>query len=141
MHFNFLLLLFSVEPKGKKLRVSAQSCLTLCDPMDCRPSGSSVHGFSRQEYWSGLPFPPPGDLPDPGIKPASPTLQEDSLLLSHWGSPARSYRKYQCQSEEKGVQVCWRVFQASSCLVFSIWFSVTRSPTFVSDSPSPVTHF
>ena len=35
--------------------------------------------FSRQEYWSGLPFPPPGDLPDPGIKPRSPTLQADAL--------------------------------------------------------------
>ena len=37
-------------------------------------------GFSRQEYWSGLPFPSPGDLPDPGIEPGSPTLQPDSLL-------------------------------------------------------------
>ena len=36
-------------------------------------------GFSRQEYWSGLLFPPPGDLPDPGIKPTSPALQADSL--------------------------------------------------------------
>ena len=36
-------------------------------------------GFSRQEYWSGLPFPSPGDLPDPGIKPVSPALQGDSL--------------------------------------------------------------
>ena len=36
-------------------------------------------GFSRQDYWSGLPFASPGDLPDPGIKPSSPTLQEDSL--------------------------------------------------------------
>ena len=47
-------------------------------------------GFSRQEYWSGLPFPTPGDLPDPGIEPASPAapyLQADSLLLNHWGSP------------------------------------------------------
>ena len=46
--------------------------------------------FSRQEYWSGLPCPPPGDLPDPGIEIASPTapaLQADSLLLSHQGSP------------------------------------------------------
>ena len=52
-----------------------QLCLTLCNPMDCRLPGSSVHGFSKQEYWSGLPFPSPGekDLPDPGIKPASPT--------------------------------------------------------------------
>ena len=39
--------------------------------------------FSRQAYWSGLPFPPPGDLPDPGIEPRSPALQADSLLLSH----------------------------------------------------------
>ena len=36
-------------------------------------------GFSRQEYWSGLPFPSPGDLPDPGIEPGSPALQVDSL--------------------------------------------------------------
>ena len=42
-------------------------------------------GFSRQEYWSGLPCPPPGGLPDPGIKPWSPALQADSLLLSHQG--------------------------------------------------------
>ena len=47
-------------------------------------------GFSRQEYWSGLPFPPPGDLPHSGIEPASPVSpaqQVDSLLLSHQGSP------------------------------------------------------
>ena len=43
--------------------------------------------FSRQEYCSGLPCPPPGDLPDPGIKPMFPALQADSLLLSHLGSP------------------------------------------------------
>ena len=44
-------------------------------------------GFLRQEYWSGLLFPPPGDLPDPEIKPTSPALQVDSLSLSHWRSP------------------------------------------------------
>ena len=44
-------------------------------------------GFPRQEYWSGLPFPSPGDPPDPGIKPRSPALQADSLPLSHRGSP------------------------------------------------------
>ena len=46
-------------------------CSTLCDPMDCSLPGSSVHGFSRQEYLSGLPCPPPGDLPIPGIEPTS----------------------------------------------------------------------
>ena len=43
--------------------------------------------FSRQEYWSGLPFPSPEDLPDPGMEPGSPTLQADSLPPSHQGSP------------------------------------------------------
>ena len=46
-------------------------------------------GFPRQEYWNELPFPPPGDRPDPGIasmSPVSPALPTDSLLLSHWGS-------------------------------------------------------
>ena len=42
-------------------------------------------GFSRQEYWSGLPCPPPGDLPNPGIELTSPALQVDSLPLSHQG--------------------------------------------------------
>ena len=50
---------------------SLQSCPTLCDAMDCSPQGSSVHGFSGQEYWSELPCPPLGDLPYPGIKPTS----------------------------------------------------------------------
>ena len=58
----------------------AQLCPTLCNPIDYRLPGSSVYGrFSRQEYWSGLPFPSPGDLPSPGIEPRSPALQADSL--------------------------------------------------------------
>ena len=49
---------------------SLQSCPIFCSPMDCSLPGFSVHRrFSRQEYWSGLPCPPPGDLPDPGIEP------------------------------------------------------------------------
>ena len=50
---------------------SLQLCPTLCDPMHDSLSGSSSVGFSRQEYWNGLPFPPPGHLTDPGIKPES----------------------------------------------------------------------
>ena len=46
--------------------------------MDCSPPGSSVRGILQEECYSGLPFPSPGDLPNPGIKPGSPTLQEDS---------------------------------------------------------------
>ena len=67
----------------------AQSCLTLCDPVDCSPPGSSIHRFSRQEYWSGLPFPSPGDLPNPGIKPA---LQADALTSESPGKPTFSDR-------------------------------------------------
>ena len=44
-------------------------------------------GFSRQEYWSGLPFPSPGDLPDPGIEPRSPELQADTLTSEPPGKP------------------------------------------------------
>ena len=50
-----------------------QSRPTSCDSVDLSPPGSSVHVFSRQEYWSGLPFLLPGDLPDPRVKPESPT--------------------------------------------------------------------
>ena len=63
----------------KKESEVAQSCPTLCDSMDYSLPGSSIHQILRQEYWSGLPFPSPGDLPDPGIEPRSPTLQEDAL--------------------------------------------------------------
>ena len=54
-----------------------QSCLILCNPLDCN-HGRSM-GFLRQEYWSGLPFHFPRDLPKPWIKPRSPTLQANSL--------------------------------------------------------------
>ena len=56
-----------------------QSCLTPCDPMNCSQPGTSDHGFSREEYWSGLPCPPAGHLPNPGIEPKSRTLRADSL--------------------------------------------------------------
>ena len=53
----------------------AQSCPTLCDPIDCSLPGSSLSmGFSRQDYWSGLPFPSPGDLTDPGTESMSSAL-------------------------------------------------------------------
>ena len=70
-------------------RLRAQSCATLCDPMDCSQASPSMR-FPRQEYCSGLPFPSPGNLPDPGIKPASPVtsaLQAGSLPLSPRENP------------------------------------------------------
>ena len=65
-----------------RMNVFAQSCPTLCDPMDCSPPGSSVYGIFQAivlECWNGLPFPSPGDLPNPGIEPRSPALQADAL--------------------------------------------------------------
>ena len=56
-----------------------QSCLTLCKPLTVAHQAPQSVGFSRQEYWSGLPFPSPRDLPNPGIEPRSPTLQADAL--------------------------------------------------------------
>ena len=60
-----------------------QSCLTLCDPVHCSPPGTSVHGISQERYWSRLPFPSPGDLPDLGLLHCRQILYR----LSHRGSP------------------------------------------------------
>ena len=57
----------------------AQLCPTLVTPQTVAHQAPQSMKFSRQEYWSGLPFPSPGDLPGPGIKPRSPALQADSL--------------------------------------------------------------
>ena len=81
----------------------AQPCPTLCDPMDCSPPGSSVHGILQarilervaipfcREYWSGLPYPPPGDLPNPRIEPTSlisPALSDKALYhCTTWEAP------------------------------------------------------
>ena len=63
------------------------SRVQLCDPMDCSLLGSSDHEIFQAEYWSGLPFPSPGDLHDPGVEPRSPTLQADALLSEPQGKP------------------------------------------------------
>ena len=65
----------------------AQSDLTLCNPMDRSPSGSSVHGILQAGILEWVAMPPPGDLPNPGIKPRSPVLQTDSLPSETPGKP------------------------------------------------------
>ena len=66
----------------------AQSCPTLCDPHELQPARLlGLWGFSIQEYWNGLPCLPPGDLPNPGIEPRSPTLKADSLSSEPPGKP------------------------------------------------------
>ena len=69
----------------------AKSCLTLAIPWTVAYQAPLSMGFSRQEYWSGLPFPSPGDLPNPGIKPRSPALQADDLPTKLWGKPPVIY--------------------------------------------------
>ena len=81
-----------------KLKVKAkvlvvQSCPTLCNPKNCSPAVSPVHGrFSGQEHWIEQPLPSPGDRPNPGIKPGSPTLQADSLPSEPPGKPLKLRR-------------------------------------------------
>ena len=65
-----------------------QPCLALCNAMDCIAFQVPLAmGFSRQEYWSELPCPPPEDLPNPGVEPRSPTLEVNSLLSEPPGKP------------------------------------------------------
>ena len=73
---------------GKVKVLVTQSCPTLCDPVDCAArQGPLSTESSRQKYWSGLRFPSPGDLPNPGIEPSFSTLQADSLLTEPPGKP------------------------------------------------------
>ena len=77
-------------PAGEWVSEVAQSCPTLCDPMDCTTyQAPPSMGFSRQEYWIGLPFPSPGDLPYPGIEPRSLAFQADALTFEPPGKPGR----------------------------------------------------
>ena len=69
--------------KRKKGSEVTQSCQTLCDPMDCGLPGSSVHGILQAGYWSEPPFPPPGDLHDPGA-PAGITLHRCAADTHTW---------------------------------------------------------
>ena len=63
-------------------------------PWTVAHQASPSMGFSRQEYWSGLPFPSPGDLPHPGIKPRSPALKADALPSEPPGKSSNAYREF-----------------------------------------------
>ena len=78
-------LLTSWRPGGGGL--VAKSCPTLVTPWTAARQAPLFIGFPRQESWSGLPFPSPGDLPNPGIKPGSPALQAGSLPTDPPGEP------------------------------------------------------
>ena len=105
-----------------------QLCLTLCDPMDCSPHGLQAPlpmEFSRQEHWSGLPFPSPGDLPHPGIKPKSPALQADSLLSDLPEAPFIIVNiNFLTAKLSRSIPICW-LWSNSRYFVFNLfWNSV-----------------
>ena len=75
-------------------------------------------GFSRQEYWSGLPFPSPGDLPDPGIEPMSPTLEADALNSEPPGKPLRMFN-YKIENRMIRDKIIQRFSKAA---VFTVLF-------------------
>ena len=116
-------------PKGKVLDTACsftQSRPTLFHPMDCSPPGSSVHGISRQEYWSGLPFPTLGDYPDPGIKAvslASPALARQ-ILYHHatWEAQRKGSHALKFQNKPDTIYLTgsslrfWSVSQLLTCL-------------------------
>ena len=76
-----------------KVKVKLLSCVRLfATPWTVAYQASLSMGFSRQEYCSGLPFPSPGDLPNPGIEPGSPALQADVLTSEPPGKPQGLYK-------------------------------------------------
>ena len=82
----------------------AKSCLTLVTPWTGACQARLSMGFSRQEYWRGLPFPSPGDIPDPGIEPRSPALQAESLPTELQGKS----QKDESQRIDNFELWCWR---------------------------------
>ena len=95
-----------------------QSCPTLANPRTVARQASLSMGFSRQEYWCGLPCPPPGDLPNPGIKPRSPALQADSLPSERPGKPKNtgvgSLSLFQVSLPNPGIEPVSPALQADS---------------------------
>ena len=89
---------------------SLQSCMTFCNPMDVAGQASLSMGFSTQEHWSGLLWPPPGDLPNPGIEPHT----------SHVSCIGRRVLYYQCHLESplKNTPSCNEMLQ--------LWFAHTH---------------
>ena len=85
-------------------------------------------GFSRQEYWRGLPFPSPGDLSDPGIKPGSPALQADSLPTELWGKPL-------INPKDRGH--LWAIVRGVAELDTTKWLTVSLSSYMRGETEAP----
>ena len=79
-----------------------QSCLTPCDPMDCSWQAPRSMGFVKQKYWSGLPFPTPGDLSNSGIKPESHALADG---FATWEAPFSCQLLFKSCSQQNWVKI------------------------------------
>ena len=100
----------------------AKSFALFCDPMDWSPPGSSVHGISQQEYWNRLPFPPPGDLPDPGMESMSPALAGGSFTVEppgkrgcilHRPPATQSSLLPACSTRSQALEPCFQLLDGS----------------------------
>ena len=98
----------------------AQSYLTLCNPMDYSPPGSSVPGILQQEYWSGLPCPPPVDLPNPAIEPCRriflPSEPPEKPKNTGVGSLSLLQGNFPTQESNRGLLHCWQILYQLSYL-------------------------
>ena len=86
----------------------AKSCLPLCNPMDCSPPGFSLHGIFQARILERVPFPLPGDLPDPGIEPVSPV------------SPELARRFFTTEQPGKPERVCIFLFLQDIANLFTV---------------------
>ena len=90
-----------------------KSCLTLCNPMDCSSTGSSVQGISQVRTWNGLPFPSPGNLPEPGMEPMSSALVGGFFTAELPGKPLEPSTNL-CDATWRGQVWCFCQEEASS---------------------------
>ena len=100
-----------INPNGKWKKVKSLSSVRFfATPWTVAYQAPPSMGFSRQEYWNGLPFPSPGDLPDSGIEPGSPAFQADALASQPPGNPKSTsniHRKNSCLSWSSNTLVTW----------------------------------
>ena len=118
----------------------AQSCPTLCDPWTVAYQAPPSMVFSRQEYWSGLPLPSPGDLPNPGMEPRSPALQADALTSEPPGKPSVHKRSKigPVRFTHIAISSCEAAVVITECLEFPVCVSFRVG---CNDSESPTTTF
>ena len=109
----------------------AKSCPTLATPWTANCQAPLSMGFSGQEYWRGLPFPSPGDLPNPGIEPWSPALHADFLPTELWGKPMMCgicFRIIQWQGEgQEWVELQMKDFPNELIVIEAGWWILVGS--------------